>query len=139
MQQQKSLVNILVIEENRTLYEELTRELDSLLPSHANVVCCADLARGAIDIKEMGFFHIVVMGTEPYHTDQMVKRRLDIIEQASRRKIKLVLFVAKTPDDPITLGVNHIVQKPSIHNLALAISPLVECFDEETLKGWMTS
>ncbi len=139
MGNKKWLVNILVIEECVGLYEALTRRLDGLLPKNANVVCCKDFNRGLDDLRELGFFHIVVLGTTASDTDESIARRLNLIRQAARRQPKLALFAASPPIDPAPLRVHHIVQKTNMPELALAITLIMQGFSRETLEGWMTS
>jgi len=137
--EKRPLVNILIIEKRGLLCKELTRSLNEMLPSKAKAVYSSDLASGIRDIRDLGNFHIIVLGSTATHTDGITKLRLDLLRKAARRNTKLVLFAGSAPRDPLALEVDGIAIKPNIPDLAKVLTLLIQNFGFGTFGEGMRS
>lgn len=131
------LVNILVIEENITLYETIGRSLERLIPG-ARAESYWHYPDGLIVLKH-GQFQIVVLGTNARHDDADIKWRCAELKAASGNKAKIVLFAEFDPNDPVALGVNHIVKKPRLEELAVAVESIIVYTTPDQPEGRVTA
>jgi hypothetical protein len=113
---------VLVIEEDRDLFEQLWRRLGYLL--------CCPIVRGnnlkkelsyARDMRPFKFFRTVVLGPKTNDSAETVKRKIARIKRASPKGAKIIIFTPNNLGDAASLGVHAVVNAPEVPQLAEAV------------------